>query len=82
MTGTQSEEWGSIFPLNFKASVNECAFYKQDNLIFFLTGVDKSIISLDWAVVYSLLIVQCHLVTADMDVWKTCQRKTFGELLE
>lgn len=31
--------------------------------------------------VYSLLIVQCHLVTADMDVGKTSQRKTFEELV-
>lgn len=29
--------------------------------------------------VYSLLVVQCHLVTADMDVGKTCQRNTFKE---
>lgn len=31
--------------------------------------------------VYSLLIVQCHLVTADMDVGKACQRKAFEEPL-
>lgn len=35
MTKTQSEEQGSVFPLNFEVSVNECTFYKQDNLIFF-----------------------------------------------
>lgn len=81
MTGTQFEERESVFPLKFKVSVSEYFFYKQDNLIFFSPALISLfvIISPDWAVVYSLLIVQCHLVTADMDAGKNCQRKTFEE---
>lgn len=58
----------------FKASVNECLFHKQDNLIIFFSSHWSVSVSVHWAVA-CILIVQCHLVTAHIEVGRNCQGK-------